>query len=151
MFHKALDLKFKSGTKLEICFQSGEVKEYDISLLFFKYPQLEALKDRKFFLSGKLIGYYGIVWNDDLDLETETIYEDGKTVRHEVLPISYQVGNIICEARARSGMSQIELSKATGINQSDISKIECGVSNPSIATLNRIADALGSSLSITIK
>ena len=24
---------------------------------------------------------YGIIWNDDLDLEEETVYEEGKTVR----------------------------------------------------------------------
>lgn len=45
--------------------------------LFTKYPSLKALKDRKLFLSGKLMGSYGIYWNEDLDIEVETIYEDG--------------------------------------------------------------------------
>ena len=150
MFHKAIDLKFGKGTTLELSFQNGEVKEYDMAQLFSKYPQLKALKNRKLFLSGKLMGSYGIIWNDDLDIEVETIYEDGITIRHDVMPINLQIGNSVSEARAKAGLSQQALSELTGIDQSDISKIERGVGNPSIATLNRIAEALGAKLSVLI-
>ena len=78
MFHKAIDLRFNEGTSLEVTFQDGQVKQYDMSVLFEKYPELKALKDRNLFVSGKLQGYYGIVWNDFIDIETETIYEDGE-------------------------------------------------------------------------
>ena len=149
MFHKAVDLKFKEGTTLELSFQSGEVKEYDMKNLFTKYPQLEALKDRELFLSGKLMGPYGIIWNDELDIEAETIYMDGKIIGYDDMPINYIVGNTIMEARSRAGLSQKALADITGIDQSDISKIERGVSNPSIVTLNRIANALGKKLVIS--
>ena len=86
MFHKAIELVLKEGTSLELTFQNGEVKAYDMAVLFPKYHQLEALKNRKLFLSGKLMGSYGIIWNDDLDIEAETIYEDGVTVRQETVP-----------------------------------------------------------------
>ena len=76
MFHKALNLHFLEGTALEETFQTGEVKRYDMCALFPKYPQLRALENRDLFLSGKLMGAYGIMWNEDLDIETETIYED---------------------------------------------------------------------------
>ncbi len=151
MFHKAIKLVLKEGTSLELTFQDGEVKAYDMAVLFSKYPQLEALKNRKLFLSGKLMGSYGIIWNDDLDIEAETIYEDGVTVRHEMMSINFRVANAVASARADSGKSQMELATLTGIDQSDISKIERGVANPSIATLNRIAEALGKKLQITIK
>ena len=81
MFHKATKLKLKQGTRLEVKFQTGETKEYDMSLLFKKYPQLKALKNRKLFLKGKLIGAYLITWNDDLDIDTETIYQEGKLIK----------------------------------------------------------------------
>ena len=77
MFHKAIGLNFSEGTSLAVTFQDGIVKEYDISKLFQKYPQMKALKNRELFLAGKLSGYYGIRWNDELDLETETVYADG--------------------------------------------------------------------------
>ena len=78
MFHKAIGLEFKEGTTLQVTFQSGEIKSFDMASLFGKYPQLEALKERKFFLSGGLVGHYGIRWTDDLDIETETVYEEGQ-------------------------------------------------------------------------
>ena len=150
MFHKAINLEFKEGTNLEVTFQNGEVKSYDVAVLFPKYPQLEALKDRKLFLSGKLMGSYGIYWNEDLDLEVETVYEDGVDVGRTKLPINLCVANAISVARAKAGISQAELASKTGINQSDISKLERGIGNPSVGTLNRLASAMGMKLNIQI-
>lgn len=151
MFHKAIELEFKEATTLELTFQDGQVKSYDMSELFGKYPQLEALKDRELFLSGRLMGNYGIIWNDELDIEAESIYEEGITVKIKQLPIQQQVANAISLARAKSGLSQKELSLRTNIDQSDISKIERGVGNPSVNTLNRLAKAMEMELKITIE
>ena len=150
MFHKATDMRFMDGTALEVRFQDGKVKRYDMALLFGKYPQLKALEDRKLFLSGKLMGAYGIMWNDALDIETETIYEDGETVREEPLTANGAAASAVLAARATSGLSQKQLAAITGIDQSDISKIERGVANPSVSTLERIAKALGGQLTIRI-
>ena len=135
---------------MEVAFQDGKVKRYDMASLFGKYPQLQALEDRELFLAGKLMGAYGIVWNDDLDIETETIYEDGITVREEQPVANQAAASAVASARALSGMSQKQLAEATGIDQSDISKIERGVANPSVSTLERIAKALGGQLAINI-
>ena len=151
MFHKAIELNLKEGTSLELTFQTGEIKSYDMSVLFNKYPQLKALQDRKLFLSGKLVGSYGIIWNDELDIEVETIYEDGQLVKSIELPINHSVGEALANARTHIGISQTELSKRTGIDQSDISKIERGIANPSISTLDRLAKAMGLSLKIKIE
>ncbi len=150
MFHKAIKLEYREGTTLELTFQDGKVKRYDMSVLFSKYPQLEALKDRMLFTSGKLLGPYGIVWNDDLDIEAETIYEDGETVREEKPAAFVMVGEAIAAARARKGLSQKELAVLTGIDQSDLSKIERGIANPSVNTLDRIAKALDGKLTVSI-
>lgn len=150
MFHKAIKLEYREGTTLGLTFQDGKVKRYDMSSLFSKYPQLEALKDRTLFTSGKLLGPYGIVWNDDLDIEAETIYEDGETVREEKPAAFVMVGEAVAAARAKKGLSQKELSDLTGIDQSDLSRIERGIANPSVNTLNRIAKALDAKLLISI-
>ena len=151
MFHKAIDLQFMEGTTLAVTFQDGVVKQYDMSTLFAKYPQLKALEERRLFTSGRLMGAYGIYWNDELDIEVETIYEDGKTIRTESVLIHKASSQAVASARAAAGISQKQLSTLTGIDQSDISKIERGVANPSVATLDRIASALGGHLSITIE
>ena len=40
--------------------------------------------------------------------------------------------------------------ESTGIDQSDLSKIERGLANPSIGTLSRIADAMDAELMVSI-
>lgn len=177
MQHKATGLKFLEGTVLEVTFQDGRVRRYDIAVLFNRYPQLRELEDRELFLSGTLMGDYGIIWNDELDLETEIIYEDGETPHKKKpaarraaapdgkgsapgasvsaesasgAPASAAAAAAVAAARSRSGMSQKQLSAATGIDQADISRIERGLANPAVSTLERIARALGGQLTIGI-
>ncbi len=49
----------------------------------------------------------------------------------------------------RIGDIQAQLSERSGINQSNISRIERGEGNPSVETLNRIAKAMGKKLVIS--
>ena len=151
MFHKAVKLEFDEGTALVLTFQDGKVKRFDMGVLFDKYPKLTALRDRKLFTSGQLMGFYGIIWNEELDIEAETIYEEGETVRVEKPAVGILIGNALSAARAKKGLSQKALSEATGIDQSDISKIERGVANPSVCTLSRLAEALDKKLVVSFK
>ena len=116
MFHRAIDMRLLEGTTIEVVFQDGKVKRYDMVSLFNKYPQLQALRDRELFLSGKLMGAYGIIWNDDLDIEAETIYEDGVTVREEQPAANLAAASAVTSARAMSGMSQKQLAAACNRN-----------------------------------
>lgn len=54
----------------------------------------------------------------------------------------------IIEARKAKNMTQKQLSELTGIAQGDISKLEKGNANPSLRTLQRLADGLGMMLKI---
>lgn len=54
----------------------------------------------------------------------------------------------ILEARRAKHLSQKQLSEITGINQADISRIENGNGNPSIRTLQRLAEGLGMKLKL---
>lgn len=151
MFHKAKSLEFKEGTVLELSFRNGEIRRYDISALYDRYPQMKALENRELFLSGKLAGGYGIIWNDDLDLEVETVYEDGEDFGHVSEMSNAIVADAVTKARLSKGLTQADLSAASGISQSDISKLERGVYNPSVKLLQKIADALEMELKITIE
>ena len=55
----------------------------------------------------------------------------------------------LIEARNRGHITQKQLSELTGIAQSDISQIETGNANPTISTLNRLAEGLNTKLKIT--
>ena len=151
MFHRAIDLKFTGDTEVEVTFCDGKVMRYDVCELFDKIPPLSSLRNRSLFTSGYLsLGGYGIIWNDDLDLDIETIYYDGHLIKTLSLP-GITAGEEVQRVRAEAGLSQKELADLTGIDQSDISKIERGASNPTLGTLERIANALGGKLVISIE
>ena len=116
MFHEAVNLKFLEGTSLEMTFQDGNVKRYNMSALYEKYPQLLALNERSLFTSGKLMGMYGIIWIDDLDIEAETIYEEEVTVSVGKGAENVKTGEAAMAARAQRGITQKALTEATGID-----------------------------------
>lgn len=55
----------------------------------------------------------------------------------------------LLRARRTTGLTQKELSSRTGIAQSDISKLERGIGNPSLKTLARLAEGMDLQLSLT--
>jgi ribosome-binding protein aMBF1 (putative translation factor) len=57
----------------------------------------------------------------------------------------------IVAARIEQNMTQEELSKKTGIRQSNISRIENGNCSPTVATLQQIADGVGKTLHIEFR
>ena len=60
----------------------------------------------------------------------------------------YQVIREMIKAREENNMTQVELSKLTGISQADISRLENGEANPTIEMLSRIAYAFGKKLEL---
>ena len=62
---------------------------------------------------------------------------------YEALQPEHAVIQAMIDARKVSGLTQRELSERTGIAQGDISKLENGNANPSIRTLQRLANAMG--------
>ena len=50
--------------------------------------------------------------------------------------------------RTSQNLTQKELAERTGINQADISKLENGTRNPSLAMLKRLAAGMGMSLKV---
>ena len=57
----------------------------------------------------------------------------------------------LIDARNEAGITQTELSRRTGIAQTDISKLERGNGNPSLKTLKRLAEGLGMTLELKFK
>ena len=139
----------KEGTTFDVYFWNGKVKRYDILWPADKFPQLNALKDRELFLKGKLPGWDGVEWNDELDIAIEEVYYNGIDVTDEYDDVeNVVIGYAIKEKRLSLFMSQEKLAQKAGIDQSDLSKIEKGNANPSVKTLKKISKALGCKLSV---
>ena len=67
---------------------------------------------------------------------------------YEALQPEHTIIQTMINARQKSGITQKELAKRTGIAQGDISKLENGNANPSIRTLQRLAKGMGMILKI---
>ena len=65
--------------------------------------------------------------------------------------ICYEFANLLQSTRKKLKISQKELAKITGIQQSSISKIESGKYNPSILLIQRIANGLGKKVIIRLE
>lgn len=83
MFHIVKEVNALPDYRLSIQFVEGVTKIYDVKLLFTKWMQFKALEaSPELFSSVKVdIGGYGIIWNDDLDLSCNELFENGETVK----------------------------------------------------------------------
>ena len=148
----ALSVKFLEDVTLETTFQDGKVIRYDMSKMFDKYPQLEELRtNRALFESGHLdLTGFAVVWNDELDFDATSIYDDGELVDIIETPLNQQIGFLLAKTRDDMNVTQVELSKISHIDQGDISKIERGIGNPTLAKIYKLFKALGKSVSLKI-
>lgn len=153
MTHKIVSVKPMENLVLLVDFQNGIEKTYDVRTLYPIFPQFEVFEnDRELFNQVQVdMGGYGISWNDDLDLDAEDIWEDGIEVSKKEVDVVDLLAENLINARDASGMTQKQLSEATGIYQADISKIERGLANPSLSTLKRLADGMGLKLRINFE
>ena len=82
MFHKIKNVAALPEYKLSVQFSEGVTRIYDMKPLFQRIPLFCELKDdpAKFAAVSVDIGGYGIVWNDDLDLSCDELWENGVQV-----------------------------------------------------------------------
>lgn len=151
MTHRIQNVKVLDDLILEAVFMGGEIVRYDVKQLFTQFPQFKALlaAQQLFAKAAVDAGGYGIYWNDELDLDAESIWENGIIIEQEKVTNQNQLlAYHLLMAREQVGMTQKELSQKTGIYQADISKIERGIGNPSLSTLKRLADGMNMELKI---
>ena len=135
-------------------FNDGKVVSYDIRDFSEELPILKKLEENpSLFENGrKAPGGCGIIFNDEIDIACEELYENGTLISQEkVEDLNLQIGNLFSLEREKKGITQSELAKITNIHQAEISKIERGIGNPSIKTLERLAEGLGLKLELILK
>ncbi len=79
MFYKIKNVSPLNDYKLSVQFSIGVTKIYDMNPLFESIPAFSFLKENlNEFYSVKVdVGGYGIVWNDDLDLSCDELWDNG--------------------------------------------------------------------------
>ena len=86
--------------------------------------------------------------SDLKELTNELMLDPEFKKEYEAIQPEMDITRAILDARIKAGLTQIELSRKSGISQADISRLEKGTRNPSIELLKRLADALDSTLKI---
>ncbi len=79
MFHKVKDVTPLPNYILSVQFCEGVTKQYDIKNLFEKISAFNVLKTTPelFYDVSVDVGGYGVIWNDDLDLSCDELWENG--------------------------------------------------------------------------
>ena len=83
MFHKVKSVNALPDFKLCVQFSEGVTKIYDVKPLFERLSNFSFLKDNTdiFYSVSVDMGGYGIVWNDELDLSCDELWEHGTSVK----------------------------------------------------------------------
>lgn len=149
MFHKIKKLIKLDDYILLVGFADGEWRSFDLKPLMKKYPQFSLLKENNLYKQGKIdLGGFGIVWNDELDISAEGIYEQGKKAGESYSLELMDIAEYIKTIRTTNYLSQKDLSHLSGVSQSTIARIENKDIDPSVGTINRLLAPFGKSLSI---
>ena len=82
MFHKVKTVNVIPDYRLSVQFAEGVTKIYDLKPLFEKWPVFRNLKNDDTLLYSVEVdaGGYGIIWNDDIDLSCDELFENGEVV-----------------------------------------------------------------------
>ena len=153
MFIKITSLATLPDFILLVGFASGEYKQFDIKPLIDKYPPFKSLIEvNGLYEQAKIdIGGYGIVWNDDLDLSADGLYEQGTACLppENIEKYKQQLIDELVRVRKEAGISQKQLEILSGIAQPCIARTETGTTDPKLSTLLKLLKPLGLTLSIT--
>lgn len=81
LFHKIKSVSPLSDMKLSVQFVNGTTKQYDVAALGKRLKPFRDLEDVRLFSMVEVdTGGYGIVWNDELDLSCDELWEHGVSV-----------------------------------------------------------------------
>lgn len=108
MFHKIKNVFALPEYKLSVQFCEGTTKKYDVKPLFKKIPVFASLQNEEVFYGVSVdVGGYGVIWNDELDLSCDELWENGVTVK---TPFDDLIA--LSDATALWGLNESTLRKA---------------------------------------
>lgn len=78
MFHKIKSATPLQDYKLSIQFSEGITKIYDVKNLIANNKMFKKLENKELFDSVEVdVGGYGIIWNDEIDISCDELFENG--------------------------------------------------------------------------
>lgn len=90
----------------------------------------------------------GIAMSSYKDYKEKALQDPEVRAEYNALQPEYDIIQAMIDARNSQHLTQKELAAKTGITQADISRVENGIRNPSLAMMKRIAEGLGMQLKL---
>lgn len=153
MFVKITSVATLPDYILLVGFATGEYKEFDLKPLIEKYAPFKSLKEvAGLYEQVKIdVGGYGLVWNDDLDIAADGLYEKGTACvpPRDMSAFRQRLIEEYIKARKAARLSQKQLEIVSGIPQPCIARTERGTTDPQLSTFLKMLEPLGLTLSIT--
>ena len=84
------------------------------------------------------------------DFKKEALKDQKIKESYEQLGPEFELVKLLIEERIKRGLKQKDLAERIGTKQSAISRLESGKYNPSLAFLNKVAEALNVKLKVTL-
>lgn len=82
MFHKIKNVTALKDYKLSVQFAEGATKIYSVKNLIETNKMFEPLKNKELFDCVEVdTGGYGVIWNDEIDISCDELFEKGKTIK----------------------------------------------------------------------
>lgn len=82
MFHKVKEVFPLPDMRLCVRFANGSTKQCNVGSLMDRLPMFAALKDGHLFEDVQVdVGGYGVIWNDELDLSCDELWDNGIEVQ----------------------------------------------------------------------
>jgi len=78
----------------------------------------------------------------------EQLQNEAFKKEYDALDAEFSIIQAMLDARTAAGLTQKDLAARTGIAQADISRLENGNANPSLRTLQRLAEGMGMKLKL---
>ena len=79
---------------------------------------------------------------DDVMTDRRARLAPESTAQGDVFENAYDIALQVIDLREKHGLTQAQIAARCGVDQGDISRIECGSTSPTARRLQRIAEAL---------
>lgn len=83
------------------------------------------------------------------EFEKELLKDPAVRAEVEKLEPEYQLARQLIRARINQSMTQAEVAERAGVKQSYVARLESGVGNPTVSSLQKVAQALGLHIQLT--
>lgn len=67
---------------------------------------------------------------------------------YDALKPEYRLASELIAARLKNKLTQEQLAEKAGVNRTVIARLESGAANPTVATVNRVANVLGKQIKL---